>query len=507
MDTILELKNISKEYPGVKALSSVSLSFNKGEVHALMGENGAGKSTLIKAISGAIHPDTGSILYEGKEFTNMNPILSQKLGIGVIYQEFNLVPDLSVAENIFLGNKLTEGAFINRKLMNQKASEILGSFGIHIDVTQTVKSLTVAYQQLVEIAKTISSDVKVLIMDEPSAPLTNREIEAMFTLIGQLKQKGIAIIYISHRMEEIFRLADRISVMRDGELVGTKSAKDTNRAQLITMMVGRSLKEQFPTLERNIGEIVLEVRNLNTTFLRNIKFQLHKGEILGLAGLVGAGRTEIARAIYGADSLLMGEILIRGKKVKITKPIDAIVQGISLIPEDRKKHGVLLDMTIRDNISFLAVKSISKGTIINKKADIGLALDYIKKLHIKTPSPEQISKKLSGGNQQKVVLAKSMASNASIIIFDEPTRGIDVGAKQEIYALMNQLVKEGMAIIMISSEMPELLGMSDRILVMHEGSITGELSREEVTQEKILELASSVKLGTTADQRRETNEK
>ncbi|MFT3985994.1 MAG: sugar ABC transporter ATP-binding protein [Lachnospiraceae bacterium] len=491
MRKLLELKGITKEYPGVKALNEIDLEINEGEVHALMGENGAGKSTLIKVISGAIKPNKGTINFEGVQYTEMNPILSQKLGIGVIYQEFNLVPELSIAENIFLGRRLTGGFTVNRRLMNKKAEEIMKSFGLDIDVKQPVKTLTVAYQQLVEIAKTISNDVKVLIMDEPSAPLTNREIEAMFSIIRQLKEKGIAIIYISHRMEEIFEISDRITVMRDGEYVGTKPTKDTTKQELIKMMVGRTLNEQFPQLERKTGEVMLEVKHLSTAgLLKDINFRVRSGEILGLAGLVGAGRTETARAVYGADPITHGEIYINGKKVRIEKPENAIREGIAYIPEDRKRHGVLLEMSIKENISFIALRSISKATLVNKAADKKLAKDYIDKLRIKTPGMDQLSKNLSGGNQQKVVLAKSLAGKSNIIIFDEPTRGIDVGAKQEIYRLMQELAKEGMAIIMISSEMPELLGMSDRIIVMHEGEITGELCREEATQEAVLAFAS-----------------
>ena len=494
MEPILTLKNVTKEYPGVVALDHMNLEVYPGEVHALMGENGAGKSTLIKVVSGAIKPNGGTILYEGKEYDSMTPALSKKLGIGVIYQEFNLVPDLSVAENIFLGQKLTSGFSINRKLMNQRAKELMDSFGIDIDVTKDVKSLTVAYQQLVEITKTISSNVKVLIMDEPSAPLTNREIDAMFGIVRKLKAQGVAIIYISHRMEEIFALADRITVMRDGKYVGTKMASEIDNNGLIKMMVGRDLDEQYPTVEKEIGEVALEVNRLCTdALLRDISFQVHKGEILGLAGLVGAGRTETARAIFGADSKSSGEIRIHGKTVQIHSPKDAIKDGIALIPEDRKKHGALLEMTIRDNISFIAVKSISKAGFVDRNADKNMAEKYIKELSIKTPSMEQLTRNLSGGNQQKVVLAKSLASNSDIIIFDEPTRGIDVGAKKEIYVLMNELAKKGMAIIMISSEMQELLGMSDRIIVMHEGEMMGELKKEDATQEKILELASGIR--------------
>lgn len=491
MGKILELKNITKEYPGVKALNHVSLEFHTGEVHALMGENGAGKSTLIKTISGAIKPNGGKIIFEGKEYEEMTPVLSQKLGIGVIYQEFNLVPELSIAENVFLGRKLTKGISINRKVMYEKADELMKSFGIDVDVRKPVKTLTVAYQQLVEIAKTISNDVKVLIMDEPSAPLTNREIDAMFDIIEKLKARGIAIIYISHRMEEIFKISDKISVMRDGEYVGTKLTKETSRPELIQMMVGRELKEQFPEAKSPIGEVALEVKNLSTpTLLKNVNLSVRSGEILGLAGLVGAGRTETARAIFGADPISSGEIYVHGEKVRIQKPQDAIDKGIAYIPEDRKKHGVLLEMSIRENTSFIALKSISKAGVVNKSKDRKLAEEYIEKLRIKTPSMEQLSKNLSGGNQQKVVLAKSLASNSNIIIFDEPTRGIDVGAKQEIYHLMRSLAQDGMAIIMISSEMPELLGMSDRIIVMHEGEVMGEVAGQEATQEVILEYAS-----------------
>lgn len=494
MKPILTLKNVTKEYPGVLALDRMNLEVYPGEVHALMGENGAGKSTLIKVVSGAVKPNGGTIIFEDAEYSSMTPALSKKLGIGVIYQEFNLVPDLSVAENIFLGQKLTSGLTINRRLMNRKASGLMENFGIDIDVTKEVKSLTVAYQQLVEITKTISSEVKVLIMDEPSAPLTNREIDAMFGIVRKLKEKGVAVIYISHRMEEIFALADRITVMRDGKYVGTKMANEIDQAGLIKMMVGRTLDEQFPSVEKKIGEVVLEVENLCTEeLLKNVSLKVRKGEILGLAGLVGAGRTETARAIFGADPKSSGRILMHGKEVHIHKPKDAIHEGMALIPEDRKKHGVLLDMTIRDNVSFISVKNISKAGFVNREADRELADSYIKELSIKTPSMEQLAKNLSGGNQQKVVLAKSLASNSDIIIFDEPTRGIDVGAKKEIYVLMEELAKKGMAIIMISSEMQELLGMSDRILVMHEGEVMGELMKEEATQEKILELASGIR--------------
>lgn len=499
MEPILKLVNITKTYPGVLALDHMNLEVFPGEVHALMGENGAGKSTLIKVVSGAIKPNGGKIIYNGQEYEGMTPVLSRKLGIGVIYQEFNLVPDLSVAENIFLGQKLTNGPMINRRLMNQKAQELMERFGIDINVTREVKSLTVAYQQLVEITKTISSDVRVLIMDEPSAPLTNREIDAMFGMVRKLKEQGVAVIYISHRMEEIFALADRVTVMRDGKYVGTSMVSDISQQELIRMMVGRDLNEQFPEVEKELGEVVLEVDDLCTDeLLKHVSFKVRKGEILGLAGLVGAGRTETARAVFGADTKSSGTIRIKDKQARINKPKDAISHGIALIPEDRKKHGVLLDMSIRDNISFICIKNLSKAGFINRRKDRELSDRYIKDLTIKTPSREQLAKNLSGGNQQKVVLAKSLASDSDIIIFDEPTRGIDVGAKKEIYILMNELAARGMAIIMISSEMQELLGMSDRIIVMHEGEVMGELRKEEATQEKILTLASGIREGGNA---------
>lgn len=493
MGNILELRNITKNYPGVKALDHVSAVFNSGETHAIMGENGAGKSTLIKIISGAVQPNGGTIIFEGKEYTSMNPTLTKKLGIGVIYQEFNLVPELSIAENIFLGRKLTAGPTINEKQMNEKAKVLMDRFGLNMDVTMPVKNLTVAYQQLVEITKAISNDVKVLIMDEPSAPLTNREIDVLFGIIEKIKKQGVAIIYISHRIEEIFRISDRVTIMRDGTYIDTKLTADTNTSELISLMVGRKLEEQYPTIEKTIGETVFEVRDLCTPVLKHVSLHVRKGEILGLAGLVGAGRTETARAIFGADPVKHGEIVLHGEVVRIRRPRDAINAGIALIPEDRKKQGVQMGMTIRENISFIFIRKLSRFGVVNMKKDRELSKDFIRKLNIRTPSMEQQTNNLSGGNQQKVVLAKSLSGKSDVIIFDEPTRGIDVGAKQEIYILMNQLAQDGMAIIMISSDMPELLGMSDRILVMHEGQISGELNKEEATQAKVLELASGIR--------------
>lgn len=492
----LKMKDICKSYPGVKALDHVSFELYKGEVHALLGENGAGKSTLCKIIAGAQSRDSGEYFIGDEKIEELNPGSAKEKGIGIIYQEFNLVPYLKVYENLFLGKELKKGPNTDKKLMIQKTKEVLDRFHMEIDPEARICDLTNAYKQLVEIAKAVLEDAKVLIMDEPTAPLTSREVEILFHLIRELKSNGVAIIYISHRLEELFEVSDRITVMRDGQYITTVNTKDTNRKELVSMMVGRELGEDFPERNTKIGEDVLRVEHLSTdkTKLKDINFSLRKGEILGFAGLVGAGRTEVMRAIFGADPKTAGEVYVKGKKVDIKKPVDAIDNGISLIPEDRKGQGVSLTMNIRENISLVSLKRICHGGMVDKKKDREWAQQYIDALEIKTPTMEQKAKNLSGGNQQKVAIAKWLVTESDIIILDEPTRGIDVGAKQEIYHLMNKLIEQGKSIIMISSEMPELLGMSDRILVMHEGRITGELGRGEATQELVLEYASGGKL-------------
>lgn len=487
---VLELKNITKTYPGVVALNDVSIGFKPGEIHALLGENGAGKSTLIKAISGAIVPDSGQIIVDGKQYAQLTPHISRSLGIGAIYQEFNLVPYLSAAENIFLGNPIRNGIQINMKEMVNRSKELFKSLNIDLNPLTPVKELTVAYQQIVEIAKAVSQNVKVLIMDEPSAPLTNNEVVAMFELVKRLKERGVTIIYISHRLEELFEISDRVTVMRDGQYIDTKNTRETSRKELISLMVGRELTESYPSKNIEPGEIALEVRNLSGNGVRNISFAVKKGEILGFSGLVGSGRTELVRAIFGADPIESGEIFLEGKKVTIKSPSDAIQLGIGLIPEDRKQQGVILGMSVKENISFAHIRRITSLTIINRKKENDLVSKFKDSLSIKTPTLSQKVKNLSGGNQQKVVLAKWLATNSKVLIFDEPTRGIDVGAKQEIYKLMCRLAEEGKAIIMISSEMPELLGMADRITVICEGRIVGELGKGEATQDGILDLAS-----------------
>ncbi len=490
-NTILELKGITKTYPGVVALNNVSVSFEKGEVHALLGENGAGKSTLIKVLSGAIIPNSGEILIDGKAYEQMTPHMAQEAGIGVIYQEFNLVPSLSIADNIFLGSEIRHGIIRDRKAMLKKANELMESLGISINASTLVEDLAIAYQQIVEIVKAAARDVKVLVMDEPTAPLTNNEVELMFDLIQRLKDRGTTIIYISHRIEELFRISDRVTVLRDGQYIETKVTQETSREELIKLMVGRTLKEQFPVRDCEFGDVVLEVNHLYASdFLKDISFKLHRGEILGVAGLVGSGRTELARAIFGADKQQYGEIKLSGNVVNIDSPRKAKENGIALIPEDRKQQGVLLKMSVGHNITLASIKQMLRNGLINRKKETEEINSYVEKLRIKTPSTRQLVKNLSGGNQQKVVLARWLSAQSQILIFDEPTRGIDVGAKHEIYLLMNELVKNGHSIIMISSELPEIMGMSDRIIIMNQGKVAGEIAIDEATQDLIMDAAA-----------------
>ncbi len=492
-NTILSVREITKDYPGVRAIDHLSFDVEEGEVHALIGENGAGKSTLIKTLSGAITPTAGTIVVNGKEFSEMTPKLAKEQGIGVIYQEFTLVPGISAAENVFLGEKTSKGIFVNIKERERRAKELFDEMQVEIDVSKPVRDLSPACQQIVEIAKAVSKEVKILIMDEPTAPLTVSEVDTLFRIVRDLKKKGVTIIYISHRLEELFEIADRVTVMRDGTYVGTEKIADIDRRKLIAMMAGRELKESYPSRKVDVGEEVLRVENLYGNGDRNISFTLHRGEILGFAGLVGAGRTELMRVLYGADPMESGKVYIYGKEVHIKCCGDAIQAGIGYIPEDRKAHGVFLPMTIKWNTVINNLKAFSSGLFVDTKKENRAAEEYREKFRIKTPSLEQRVRNLSGGNQQKVVLAKTLAANSEIVIFDEPTRGIDVGAKQEIYKLMNELVESGKSILMVSSDMPELLGMSDRVIVIYEGEKTGEVSKEEFNQNYILDLASGGK--------------
>ncbi|XCC63520.1 sugar ABC transporter ATP-binding protein [Christensenella massiliensis] len=490
---ILELEKITKLYPGVKALDNVTLSFRRGEVHALVGENGAGKSTLIKTISGAIEPTAGTIAVEGKHFESLTPTLSRENGIAVVYQEFTLVPVLSAAENIFLGEFIRKGLICDRKAMNARAAQLFKMLKIELDPNVKVEDLTTGYQQIVEIAKAVAKDAKILIMDEPSAPLTTNEVEAMFNIVDTLKERGVTVIYISHRLEEIFRLADRVSVLRDGTYITTKNIEDTTKDELISYMVGRTLKETYPERNNSTDEVILEVKNLSGNGVENISFDLKKGEILGFGGLVGAGRTELAALLFGNARITGGEIILKGKKVDPRLPEEAIASGISLVPEDRKNQGLILDMTVKENLTAASMKRLSNKGFVNAKAEKEFTNQYVSSLNIKTPSIDQKVKNLSGGNQQKVVLGKWMGTDPDVMIFDEPTRGIDVGAKQEIYKLMVDITKSGKSIIMISSDMEELLGMSDRMVILSKGRLSGILEKEECTQEKVLKYAAEGK--------------
>lgn len=487
---VLSLRNITKRYPGVLALNHVSFDLREGEVHALLGENGAGKSTLIKAIAGAIPIDGGTISIGGHEYKEMTPHLSRSLGVEVIYQEFNLVPPMSAAENIFLGDRIGGKYLVDKKLMKVKTREIFEQLNVEINPNDLVRDLSPAEKQIVEIAKAVSKNVKILIMDEPSAPLSISEVERMFEIVNQLKQKPVSIIYISHRLDEVFRISDRVTVLRDGNYVDTVLTKDTSRKELIRLMVGRELTETYPLRTNSPTDVALEIKNLSGNGDKDISFSVRKGEIVGLAGLVGAGRTELAMVIFGAVPAESGEILIHGEPVSIKSPADAKNHKIGFLTEDRKQLGLFLEFGVRWNISYPIVNRLSNYMVVNTREEDQVAKTFAEQLNIKTPNLEQAVKNLSGGNQQKVVLAKSLAAESDILIFDEPTRGIDVGAKQEIYNLMCDLANEGKAIIMISSDMEELLGMADRIIVLSEGKMAGEVEKEQFSQDYILDLAS-----------------
>jgi ribose transport system ATP-binding protein len=489
----LKIKNMTKSFPGVKALDNISLELEKGEVHAIVGENGAGKSTLIKCISGAIPPDTGSMTIGNKTYNTMEPQLAKEIGIEVIYQEFNLIDTLSVAENVFLCQKTSKGIIVNTRERQKMAAEIFKKFNISIDPAKPVRELSPAYQQIVEIAKAIQRNVKILIMDEPTAPLTVSEVDMLFDIVRNMKKKGVTIIYISHRLEELFEIADRVTVMRDGAYIGTRLIKDTDRKELISMMAGRTLNETYPARKIKTGEEVLRVEDLNGNGVENISFNLHRGEVLGFAGLVGAGRSELMQVIYGAQPISRGNIYINGKLTQIKSPRDAIRKEIGYIPEDRKGHGLFIGKAVQWNIVINAIRDMTRNRfLIDGKKIKKTAVHYRDKLDIKASSLHQIAATLSGGNQQKTVIAKTLAAKTQILIFDEPTRGIDVGAKQEIYRLINELAEAGHSIMLVSSEMPELLGMSDRIIVIAEGRQMGILSRAEdqFDQHIILDLAS-----------------
>lgn len=488
---LLQLRQINKSFPGVQALVDVDLDVHAGEVHAVVGENGAGKSTLMKIVAGVYRPDSGVLRLSGQPIVNDSPRQARERGISMIHQELNLAPNLSVAENIFLGRAPTRAGLIAWRRLEDEAAALVARLGIELDVRATVEDLSVARQQTVEIVKALSLDARVIIMDEPTSALTQRETEALFDIIGRLKSQGVAVVYISHRLDEIFRVADRVTVLRDGRLVGALPIGVATQSQVISMMVGRQLTTLFPKESLDIGPPVLEVRHLRRAGeLDDISFVLRQREILGLAGLVGAGRTELVRVLFGADHLDSGEILIEGRPVHIRGPRAAIRLGLGFVTEDRKLQGLVLGMTVRENETLASLSRVSRLGIIDLARERTVAAHLADQLGVRTPSVEQTVETLSGGNQQKVVIAKWLATNPRILILDEPTRGIDVGAKAEVHALMTRLAKQGVSILMISSEMPEILGMSDRILVMRQGRISGEFSREEASQEAILACAA-----------------
>ena len=485
-DYILTLKNITKEFPGVKALDDVTISVERGTIHGLVGENGAGKSTLIKVLAGIYQPNKGEVILEGKAQKFNSPIAARNAGIAVVHQEIKLAEPLSVAENMFLGNVMMKGKVVDWAGMRKRAQEIVDDLGMDIDINAQVSSLSVAKKQIVEIMHAINTNSKVIVMDEPSAVLTNRELEVMFRIVKQLREKGITIIYISHRLDEVFDLCNNVSILRDGQHINTLPIGDVTRESLIAMMVGREMGQEYPKEKGNIGDTILEVKNLNCGMLKDISFEVKSGEVFGISGLVGAGRTELARAILGIDKIESGEVYVKGKKVKYRKFAHAIKDGLGLIPEDRKLQGLIQAMSIKKNTTLVNLKGIIRNGFIDYKLEAKVAKEYADKLTLVRPNEDVEVQFLSGGNQQKVVIAKWLFRGSDILFLDEPTRGIDVGAKAEIYRLINQLVKEGKTVIMISSEMPEILGMCDRIMVLHEGHKMGELMVEDASQEKIM---------------------
>lgn len=487
---ILTLKNITKEFPGVKALDDVTINIERGTIHGLVGENGAGKSTLIKVLAGIYQPNKGEIILDGKPCRFNSPIEARRAGISVVHQEIKLAEPLSVAENMFLGNVQLKNGLVDWKGMRRRAREIVEDLGMDIDINAQVSSLTVAKKQIVEIMHAINNNSRILIMDEPSAVLTDRELEVMFRIVKQLRDEGITIIYISHRLDEIFGLCSNVSVLRDGCHIDTIPVASIDRQGLINMMVGREMGQEYPKEVGNVGGTILEVKNLSRGILQDISFEVKSGEVFGISGLVGAGRTELARAILGIDKPESGEVYVRGKKVHYRTFADAIRDGLGLIPEDRKLQGLVQIMSVKRNTTLVNMKRVLRAGVISSSLEEKLSKEYADKLHVVTPSMETEVQYLSGGNQQKVVIAKWLFQNSEILFLDEPTRGIDVGAKVEIYRLINRMAKEGKTIIMISSEMPELLGMCDRIMVMHEGHKMGELNAAEATQEKIMALCS-----------------
>ena len=489
-NAFFEIRHVSKSFPGVKALDDVGFSVSEGEVRALVGENGAGKSTLMKILNGNYKKDTGEILIDGQEVQITDPMVAKKYGISIIFQELNLVDELSIAENIYAGRLSKGSLLIDWKKINKQAKELLDRIGFNVDPRTEVSQLTVAGKQMVEIAKALSYDARIILMDEPSATLTKNELNALFDIIRDLKSKGIAVIYISHRMEEIFEICDTATVMRDGKIIGTRKVSEVTSDQIVEMMVGREISNTFPQRSTVPGEEVLRVENLcRKDRKQNVSFNLRKGEVLGVAGLVGAGRTEIMRALFGVDYVASCDVYIKGKKVQLRSPAAAKKQGIAFLTEDRKIEGLTLDFTIKSNIAMANLPKLLSGPFTSGKKENKIADEYIEKINVKTPSRNQKVGNLSGGNQQKVVIGKWLNAEPDILIMDEPTRGIDVGAKLEIYKIINSLVADGKSVILISSELPEVLGMSDRVLVMKDDAIVAELTGDKINAAEVMRYA------------------
>lgn len=490
---MIEMTGITKSFSGNKVLKDVQFSLKKGEIHALMGENGAGKSTMMKILTGIYERDAGEVKVRGESIHYKNPKESEHAGIAVIHQELNILPYLSIAENLFLGKEKTFGksGILKTKEMNQKASEILKSLDMHEDVRTQAGSLSVGKQQIIEIAKAISSNAEVIIMDEPTAALTDREIESLFETIRKLQETGVSFVYISHRMEEIFSLCNRITILRDGEYVGTKVIKETNFDEIVQMMVGRALGERFPERDATIGEVKLAAKGLTREgIFKDVSFEVRKGEVVAFAGLMGAGRTEVVQALFGYRKLTAGDIMLDGKAITINNPLQAKKLGFGYVTEDRKSEGLIVDFSVQDNLSLTNFDKVASNGIMKNQAEKNLYQSMVERLGIRLSGPTQAAKSLSGGNQQKVVIAKWLGIEPEVLILDEPTRGVDVGAKKEIYSIINELAERGVAIIMVSSELPEVIGMADRVLVMHEGCLTGEVTKEDMTQERIMHFAT-----------------
>lgn len=491
MEKLLEFRNISKYFPGVKALDDVSFDLYPGEVHVIVGENGAGKSTLMKVLSGAYTADFGQVVLQGKPIEKNSPKVSEEMGISMIYQELNLVPELSISSNIFLGHEIKKGIFVDKKEQKKKADQLLKEVGIQVDSGTLVKKLGVGTQQMVEIVKALSKNAKIIVFDEPTSSLTESEIRELFRIIELLKKRGVGMFYISHRLEELFEIGNRVTVMRDGRHILTDNIENLSMSQIIEGIAGRTIENLYPHTKKEKGEVLFELRDLCAEKFKNISMKVHAGEIVGVAGLVGAGRTETVRAAFGIDKYISGEVLAQGKKVPPGRPDISAKMGLCLLPEDRKQEGLALSLNIRENSVISSLKLLYPHGVIKDKLEQEKVGGYIDKLEIATSTQEKLTKFLSGGTQQKVVIAKWLMSQSKVFIFDEPTRGIDVGAKSSIYELMDQLVEEGAAILMISSDLPEVFGMSDRILVMSGGELVGDVDKQEVDQNAVLHLAFS----------------